>query len=138
MLREKNLSLQKTDEICRAHERTIEQMKVVGGASTGDTDSGDLNAFSKKPKGWKNGVVNSREAVTPEGKRVVIAGVRMMCQSVKTVQHLEKGVASVTSKTISRTCVLVQSLNCRSKEIKSIIWRMNFKTKFLAWRIFWR
>ena len=28
-------------------------MKVVGGASTGDTDSGDLNAFSKKLKGWK-------------------------------------------------------------------------------------
>ena len=47
-------------------------------------------------------MVNSREAVTPEGKRVVIAGVRMMCQSVKTVQHLEKGAPSVTSKTISR------------------------------------
>ena len=53
LLHEKNLSLQKTDEICRACETTIEQMKVVGGASTGDTDSGDLNAFSKKPKGWK-------------------------------------------------------------------------------------
>ena len=53
LLREKNLSLQKTDEICRAHETTIEQMKVVGGASTGDTDSGDVNAFSKKPKGGK-------------------------------------------------------------------------------------
>ena len=50
-------------------------------------------------------MVDSREAVTPEGKRVVIAGVRMMCQSVKTVQHYEKGVTSVTSKTISRTCV---------------------------------
>ena len=50
LLREKNLSLQKTDEICRAC-KTIEQMKVVGGASTGDSDSGDVNAFSKKPKG---------------------------------------------------------------------------------------
>jgi len=26
-------------------------MKVVGGTSTGDTYSGDVNAFSKKPKG---------------------------------------------------------------------------------------
>ena len=43
-------------------------------------------------------MVDSREVVAAEGKRVVIAGVRMMCQSVKTVQHLEKG---VTSKTIS-------------------------------------
>jgi len=46
-------------------------------------------------------LVESLEAVTLEGKRVVIAGVRMMCQSVKTVQHLEKGVTSVTRKTIS-------------------------------------
>ena len=53
LLREKNLSLQKTDEICRAHETSIEQMKVVGGASTGDTDAGDVNAFSKKPEGGK-------------------------------------------------------------------------------------
>ena len=53
LLREKNLSLQKTDEICRVHETTIEQMKVVGGVSTGDTDSGDVNVFSKKLKGGK-------------------------------------------------------------------------------------
>ena len=39
-------------------------------------------------------MVDSREALTPEGRRVVFAGVRMMCQSVKTVQHLEKGVTS--------------------------------------------
>ena len=57
--------------------------------------------FLKSRKDGKNGVVDSREAVTPEGKRVVIVGVRMMCQSVKTVQHLEKGVTSVTSKTIN-------------------------------------
>ena len=49
LLREKNFSLQKTDEICRVPR----QMKVVGGASTGDTDSGDVNAFSEKPKGRK-------------------------------------------------------------------------------------
>ena len=75
-------------------------------------------------------MVNSREAVTPERKHVVIEGVRMMCQSVKTVQHLEKGVTSVTSKTTSRTCVLDPCLNHRCKEIESIIWRMNFQTKF--------
>ena len=28
-------------------------MKVVGGASTGDTDAGDVNVFSKKLKGGK-------------------------------------------------------------------------------------
>ena len=39
LFREKNLSLQKTDEICRAHETMIEQMKVVGGASTGVASS---------------------------------------------------------------------------------------------------
>ena len=50
LLREKNLSLQKTDEICRAHETMIQQMKVVGGAGNGDTDPSDVNAFSKKPK----------------------------------------------------------------------------------------
>ena len=50
LLREKNLSLQKTDEICRAHETMIQQMKVVGGAGIGDTDPSDVNAFSKKPK----------------------------------------------------------------------------------------
>ena len=63
-------------------------------------------------------MVDSREALTPEGKRVVFVGVRMMCQSVKTVQHLEKGVTSVTSKTISRTCVLDQCLRRRSEEIR--------------------
>ena len=52
LFREKNLSLQKTDEICWAH-KTIEQMKVLGGASAGDTDPGDVNAFSKKPKQGK-------------------------------------------------------------------------------------
>lgn len=52
LLHEKNLSLQKTDEICWAH-KTIEQMKVLGGASAGDTDPGDVNAFSKKPKQGK-------------------------------------------------------------------------------------
>ena len=48
LLREKNLSLHKTDEICRAHETMIQQMKVVGGAGIGDTDPSDVNAFSKE------------------------------------------------------------------------------------------
>ena len=47
------MSLQKTDEICRAHETMIQQIKVVGVASIGDTDPSKVNAFSKKPKGGK-------------------------------------------------------------------------------------
>ena len=45
LLREKNLSLQKSDEICQAHETMIQQMKVVGGASTGDPDLGDVKCI---------------------------------------------------------------------------------------------
>jgi len=44
----------------------IQQMKVVGGASTRDTDPSDVNAFAKKPKGGKRDVVDSLEALTPE------------------------------------------------------------------------
>lgn len=45
----------------------IQQMKVVGGASIGDTDPSDVNAFSKNPKeGKRLGVVDSLEALTPE------------------------------------------------------------------------
>ena len=32
LLREKNLSLEKTDEICRSHETMVQQMRVVGDA----------------------------------------------------------------------------------------------------------
>ena len=80
----------------------IQHMKVVGGASIRDTDPSDVNAFSKKPK-W--GVVDSLEALIPEWKRGIFVGVGMMWQSVKTVQHSEKSVKSVTRKAISRTCV---------------------------------
>lgn len=96
LLHEKNLSLQKTDEICWAHE-TIEKMKVLGGASAGDTDPGDVNAFYKKP-------VDSPEALIPKWKRVFIAGICMMCQSVKTVQHVEKRATNVTSNTTLQPC----------------------------------
>ena len=85
-----------------AHEIIIQHMKVVGGASIRDTDPSDVNAFSKKPK-W--GVVDSLEALTPEWKRGIFVGICMMWQSVKTVQHSEKSVKSVTRKAISRTCV---------------------------------
>ena len=47
---------------------------------------------------------------------MIFVGVCMMCQSVKTVQHLGKG---VTIKTISQTCVLDQRLNRRSEAIVS-------------------
>ena len=43
ILREKNLSLEKTDEICRSHETMVQQMKVVG-------DAGNVNAVSEKPQ----------------------------------------------------------------------------------------
>ena len=65
-LREKNLSLRKTDEICRAHETMIQQMKVFGGASIADTDPSDLNAFSKKSRGGKKRCGRFIEALTPE------------------------------------------------------------------------
>lgn len=60
----------------------------------------------------------------------------MRCQSVKTVQHSGKGVKSVTSETISRTCVLDQRLNRRSEAVVFIISRMNFQTKRLECRGF--
>ena len=79
----------------------IEQMKVVGGAGNGDTDPSDGVLFLKSLKeGKRRGVVDSLEALTPERKRVIFAGV-CMCLSMKTVLQLEKGEISVTSKTIS-------------------------------------
>ena len=53
LLREKNLSLEKTDEICRSHETMVQQMKVVGDADLRFADAGNVNAVSKKPKGGK-------------------------------------------------------------------------------------
>ena len=133
LLREKNLSLRKTDEICRAYETMIQQMKVVGGASIADTDPSDLNAFSKKPRGGKKRRGRFPRGADSRVKTCDFCGRMMMCQSVRTVQHLGKG---VMSKTISRTCVLDQRLNRRSEAVVYIIWRMNFQTKFLAWRRF--
>ena len=54
LLHEKNLSLEKTDEICRSHETCmVQQMRVVGDASLSVADAGNVNAVSKKPKRGK-------------------------------------------------------------------------------------
>ena len=53
LLREKNLSLEKTDEICRSHETMVQQMRVVGDAPLSIADAGNVNSVSKKPKRGK-------------------------------------------------------------------------------------
>ena len=53
LLRETNLSLEKTDEIYRSHETMVQQMKVVGDAGLSIADAGNVNAVSKKPKRGK-------------------------------------------------------------------------------------
>ena len=52
LLRE-NLSLEKTDEVCRSHETMVQQMRVVGDAGLSVADAGNVNAVSKKPKRGK-------------------------------------------------------------------------------------
>ena len=54
LLREKNLSLEETDENCRFHETMVQQMKVVGDAGLSVADAGNVNAVSKKPKRGKH------------------------------------------------------------------------------------
>ena len=67
LLREKNLSLEKTDEICRSHETMVQQMKVVGDAGLSVADIGNVNAVSKKPKrGKRRRGRGSRNANTRE------------------------------------------------------------------------
>ena len=54
LLCEKNLSLEKTDEICRSHETCmVQQMRVVGDASLSVADARNVIAVSKKPKRGK-------------------------------------------------------------------------------------
>ena len=53
LLREKNLSLEKTDEICRSHETMVQQMRVVGDAGLSIADAGNVNSVFKKPKRGK-------------------------------------------------------------------------------------
>ena len=44
LLREKNFSLKKSDEICRSHETMVQQMKVVGDAGLSVADAGNVSA----------------------------------------------------------------------------------------------
>ena len=53
LLREKNLWLEKTHEICRSHETMVHQMRVVSDAGLRVADAGNVNAVSKKPKRGK-------------------------------------------------------------------------------------
>jgi len=53
LLREKNLSLEKTDEICCSHESMIQKIKVVDKAGLSVADARNVNALSKKPKRGK-------------------------------------------------------------------------------------
>ena len=55
LLHEKNLSLEKTDEICRSHETMVQQIRVVSDAGLSVADAGNVNAVSKikKPKRGK-------------------------------------------------------------------------------------
>ena len=54
LLCEKNLSLEKTDEICCSHETMVQQMRVVSDAGLRVADAGNVNAVSKKPKRGKH------------------------------------------------------------------------------------
>ena len=54
LLHEKNLSLEKTDEICRSHETMGQQMRDVSDAGLSVADAGSVNAVSKKPKRGKH------------------------------------------------------------------------------------
>ena len=53
LLREKKLTLEKTDEICHSDETMVQQMKVVGDVGLSVADAGNVNAVSKKPKRGK-------------------------------------------------------------------------------------
>ena len=65
VLHEKNLSLEKTNEICHSQETMVQQMKVVGDAGLSVADPGNVNAVSKKPKtGKRRGGRGSRDANT--------------------------------------------------------------------------
>ena len=90
-------------------------MKVVGGASTGDTDVGNVNAFSKKPKGGKKWRGRFPRGSDSRGKACGFCGRK---HDVSKRENCP-AVTSVTSKIISRTCVLDQCLRRRSEEIVS-------------------
>ena len=53
LLHEKNLSLEKTDEICHSHETMVQQIRVVSDAGLSFAEAGNVNAVSKTPKRGK-------------------------------------------------------------------------------------
>ena len=54
LLHEKNLSLEKTDEIFRSHETMVQQIRVVSDAGSSVADAGNVNAVSKSLKEGNN------------------------------------------------------------------------------------
>ena len=64
LLREKNLSLEKTDEICRSHETMVQQMRVVGDAGLRVADAGNGMLCLKSLKEGNVGPVVAQEMLT--------------------------------------------------------------------------
>ena len=63
LLREKNLSLEKTDEICRSHDTMVQQMKVVGDSGLSVTDAGNVLCLKSLKEG-NVGAIVAREMLT--------------------------------------------------------------------------
>ena len=63
LLREKNLSLEKTDEICCSHETIVQQMRVVGDAGLSVADAGNVKCLKSLKEG-KVGAVVAQEMLT--------------------------------------------------------------------------
>ena len=57
LLHEKNLSLEKTDEICHSHETMVQRIRVVSDAGSSVADAGNVNAVSKSLKEGNVGTV---------------------------------------------------------------------------------
>ena len=55
LLRKNNLSLKKTDEICRSHETMVQQTKVVGDVGLSVAGAGTMNAVSREAKRGRRG-----------------------------------------------------------------------------------
>ena len=55
LLRKNNLSLKKTDEVCRSHETMVQQTKVVGDVGLSVAGAGTMNAVSREAKRGRRG-----------------------------------------------------------------------------------
>ena len=107
LLCEKNLSLEKTDEICHSHETMVQQMRVVGDAGLSVADAGNVNAVSKKPKIGKLRRGHGSRNANTRGNSCEFCGREHDIRSVTTVQLWEGAAISVARKIISRTYVLL-------------------------------